>query len=115
MSCGGVGAEKRNMAVLSSGVSTAVRFLNTMRPKFCKGFQTSMAEKATSAEVKGCPSWNLTPLRSLKVIDVPSGEPSQEVASSGRGGPSKVASARGSITLLATKKTSLEATIAGLR
>ncbi len=51
---------------------------------FCSGFQTSMAEKATSAEVKGVPSCQVTPSRRVKVIVRPSSDPFHEVARSGR-------------------------------
>ena len=117
MSWNGVGLAKLNTAVRSSGVSTASRSLNTTRPRFCSGFQTCSAEKATSAEVNGLPSCQLTPSRSLKVTDRPSAEPSQLVASRGASPslPSNEASASGSTTLLAMKNTPLEATIAGLR
>src|SRR5690606_2253519 len=74
-------------------------------------------EKATSAEVNGLPSCQMTPSRSLKVTERPSSEPSQLVASRGANpfSPSNEASASGSTTLLAMKKTPLEATTAGLR
>ena len=93
------------------------RSLKTTRPRFCSGFQTFNAEKATSAEVNGLPSCQVTPSRSLKVTDRPSSDPSQLVARRGSrpSGPSKEASASGSTTLLATKNTPFEATIAGLR
>src|SRR3546814_4131282 len=87
MSCPGVGWEKRNTAVSASGVSTASRLANTTRPRFCSGFHTCIAEKATSAELKGWPSCHLTPGRSLKVNDLPSAAASQEVARTGRSGP----------------------------
>ena len=117
ISWNGVGLAKRNTAVCSSGVSTASRSLNTVRPRFCSGFQTCSAENATSAEVKGLPSCHLTPSRSLNVTDRPSVAPSQLVASRGSSPslPSKEASASGSTNLLEMKKTPLDATIAGLR
>jgi len=117
MSWSGVGLEKRKTAVVSSGVSTVSRLAKTMRPRFCRGFQTLSAEKATSAEVKGLPSCQVTPSRSLNVTESPSSEPSQAVARRGESPslPSKEASASGSITLLATKNTPFEATMAGLR
>lgn len=117
MSWSGVGLEKRKIAVASSGVSTASRLAKTIRPRFCKGFQTSSAEKATSAEVKGLPSCQVTPSRRRNVTESPSSDPSQAVASRGASPslPSKDASASGSTTLLATKNTPLEATMAGLR
>ena len=117
MSWNGVGLENLKIAVCSSGVSTASRLAKTRRPRFCSGFHTCSAEKATSAEVKGLPSCQVTPSRSLKVTDRPSAEPSQTVASRGASpfSPSKEASASGSITLLAMKKTPFDATIAGLR
>ena len=46
-----------------------------------------MAVNATSAEVKGLPSCQLMPLRSLKVTVLPSGEPSQLSASTPTGLP----------------------------
>ena len=113
MSWNGVGLENLKTAVCSSGVSTASRLAKTRRPRFCSGFQTLSAEKATSAEVNGLPSCQVTPSRSLKVTESPSAEPSQLVASRGARPslPSKEASASGSTTLLATKNTPFEATI----
>ncbi len=113
----GVGSLKWKTAVCSSGVSTFSSVLNTTRPRFCNGFQTSIAEKATSADVKGVSSCHFTPSRKWKVAVSPSSEPFQLVARRGSRpfSPSKEASASGSITLLATKKTPFEATIAGLR
>ena len=87
ISWNGVGLANLNTAVRSSGVSTASRSLNTVRPRFCSGFQICSAEKATSAEVKGLPSCHLTPSRNLKVTDRPSAAPSQPVQGAGRARP----------------------------
>jgi hypothetical protein len=46
-----------------------------------------MAVNSTSADVNGLPSCQLTPLRSLKVMVLPSGEPSQLSASTPMGLP----------------------------
>src|SRR5436190_20005487 len=117
ISWNGVGLANLNTAVKSSGVSTLARSLNTVRPRYCSGFQTCSAEKATSAEVNGLPSCHLTPSRSLKVTDSPSAAPSHESARRGCSPslPSKEASASVSTILLEMKKTPLEATMAGWR
>ncbi|OWK22093.1 hypothetical protein AJ88_15080 [Mesorhizobium amorphae CCBAU 01583] len=117
ISWNGVGLANLNTAVRSSGVSMAARSLNTVRPRFCSGFQICSAEKATSADVKGLPSCHMTPSRSLKVTDRPSAAPSQLSARRGCSPslPSKEASASVSTTLLEMKKTPFEATMAGLR
>ena len=52
-------------------------------------FSTSMMVNCTSAEVNGFPSWNFTPLRSLKVTVLPSGATSQDSASAAFGLRSK--------------------------
>ena len=65
----------------SSGVSTVSRLAKTPRPMFCSGFPTSIAEKATSADVKGLPSCQFTPSsRRENVTVLPSAEPSHPVA-----------------------------------
>ena len=68
----GAGSLSRNTAVIGSGVSTAVTARNVFTPRGCTFFSTSITLNCTSALVKGCPSWNLTPGCSLKVTVLPS-------------------------------------------
>ena len=57
--------------VLSSGVCTSWTFRNDRRCRLRLSFFIRSMEKATSAEVSGLPSWNLTPLRSLNSHSLP--------------------------------------------
>jgi len=67
------GRGEEEIAVLSSAYDRPRPILEHDRPKFCQWLPDIHAEKATSAEVKGW-VWNC-PVRRLKVIDMPSGEP----------------------------------------
>jgi len=62
-----VGSDRRITTVLASGVSTAVTLAKVTRPRGWSFFQISSSENFTSAEVKGLPSCQVTPRRSLKV------------------------------------------------
>ena len=81
----GAGSLRRNTAVIGSGVSTAVTARKVFTPRGCTFFSTSITLNCTSALVKGLPSWNLTPDRSLKVIVLPSGLTVHDCARLGMG------------------------------
>ena len=61
----------------SSGVSMSVTARKVLGPRGWVTLAAFMMENFTSAEVRSSPSWNFTPWRSLKVMDLPSGETSQ--------------------------------------
>ena len=62
----GAGLLILTIAVSGSGVSTVSTLAKVLRPRGWTFFSMSI-EYATSAEVKGLPSWNFTLGRSLKV------------------------------------------------
>jgi hypothetical protein len=74
----------RITAVCASGVSTRSTFAKVARPRGWACLRRKI-EKATSAEVKGLPSCQVTPSRKVKRYSRPSGEIAQAVASCGRG------------------------------
>src|SRR5258706_15769756 len=81
----GAGALNLTMTVESSGVSTAVTFAYVVRPRGCSTFQTCSSENLTSADVNGCPSCHVTPLRNLNVTVLPSALVDQLSARAGLG------------------------------
>ena len=69
----------------SSGVWMSVTDRKVLGPRGWVTLAAFMMENFTSAEVSASPSWNITPWRSLKVMDLPSGETSQDSARLGCG------------------------------
>ena len=57
--------------VCSSGVRTSWTFRNDRRCRLFLSFFMRSMENATSSEVRGLPSWNRTPLRSLNSHSLP--------------------------------------------